>query len=164
MLKMLYWAEKKAILGWHRSITGDQIFSMPQGMVLSRIYNLARYIVSGSDMEAWSRVFSRRVGHTISFQKGTVFDKGPLSEREEAALRDAFETVRALIDTHGEGYIEILHEMLPEWKNPNGSSILVEPSEILLKAGEDSRRDDFSGPDVRVVRRCEYTAPLYRHE
>jgi len=137
MLKMLYLADKTAITKWHRSITGDLIFSMPQGMVLSRIYNLARYNVSGSDMEAWKSVFTPREGHAVSVREDANLDMGPLSEREEDALKSAFETVKGLISEHGEDYITVLHDMLPEWKNPNGSSILVDPSEILLKSGED---------------------------
>lgn len=137
MLKMLYLAEKTAITKWHRSITGDQIFSMPQGMVLSRIYNLVRYIVSGSDMEAWKSVFTPRDGHTFAFKENAEPDIGPLSEREEEALVGAFETIKGLIRDHGDEYINVLHKRLPEWTNPNGSSILIDPSEILLKFGED---------------------------
>ena len=137
MLKMLYLADKEAITHWHRSITGDQIFSMPQGMVLSRVYNLARYSVRGSDMDLWQSIFTPRHGNAIRFQDGATLDKGPLSDREEAALRRGFKTIRELIEKHGENYITLLHELLPEWKNPNGSSILVEPNEILLLHGED---------------------------
>lgn len=136
MLKMLYLAEKEAILHWHRGITGDKIFSMPQGMVLSRIYDLVRYGVSGSDMDAWKAVFTPRSGHEIQFRSG-IPDLGPLSDREEAALGRAFSKIRELKATHGERYIEILHQMLPEWKNPNGSSVLVNPSEILALHDED---------------------------
>jgi hypothetical protein len=137
LLKMLYLAEKEAITTWHRCITGDEIYSMPQGMVLGRILNLARYAVRGSDMDAWSDVFTPRTGHAISFQDRAAKDLGPLSDREEAALRGAFTKIKEMIHRHGQAYIEELHKELPEWINPGGSSIVLEPVDLLRRAGED---------------------------
>ena len=149
LLKMLYLADKEAILGWHRSITGDQIFSMPQGMVLSRIFDLARYNVCGSDMDSWKQIFTPRQGNTIRFQSDAKVSFDPLSEREEDALRNAFETIRSLLAEHGQKYINILHDLLPEWQNPNGSSILVEPTELLLRNGEDE--DTIQGVSAEIA-------------
>lgn len=151
MLKMLYWAEREAITTWYRSITGDEIFSMPQGMVLSRIYNLARYKVSGSERDAWKAVFTPRYGNAIGFQPGASFDRDPLSEREEQALARAFDKIRELMAMHGEKYIEVLHQMFPEWVNPNGSSVLVTPKELLLLHGEDDDTISEIAADLDAV-------------
>ncbi len=88
-------------------------------------------------MDVWRRRFQARRGNVIAFQPDTEPDFGPLSEREESALLKAYDTIRALIVKYGQNYIEVLHDMLPEWRNPNGSSILVEPDDILMRAGED---------------------------
>ena len=151
LLKMLYLADKEAIVQWHRSITGDRIYSMPQGMVLSRVFDLARYGVSGSDMDAWRQVFAPRQGNTITFQPEAEISYGPLSEREEVALKHAFETIRSLLAEHGQRYIEVLHDLLPEWQNPNGSSILVEPDELLLRSGEDEETVEEASAELAAL-------------
>lgn len=147
MLKMLYVADKTALLTWERPITGDKFFSLPQGPVVSRIYDLVRYRVSGSDMDKWKAVFAPRHGNAIRFRAGAEVDLNPLSEREEKALDEAFDMIRAMIQKEGAGFIDALHKILPEWTNPNGSSILIEPDQLLRIAGvdEDSiRAIDFA--------------------
>ena len=39
-LKMLYLADKEALIRWGKTITGDSFVSMPKGPVLSIVYNL----------------------------------------------------------------------------------------------------------------------------
>ncbi len=39
-LKMLYLADKRALILWGKTITGDRFVSMQKGSVLSLIYNL----------------------------------------------------------------------------------------------------------------------------
>ncbi len=39
-LKMLYLADKRALILWGKTITGDRFVSMQKGPVLSLIYNL----------------------------------------------------------------------------------------------------------------------------
>ena len=151
MLKMLYLAEREAITQWYRSITGDQIFSMPQGMVLSRVYNLCRYNLSGSEMDLWKSIFTPKHGHTIHFQKKATLNKGPLSDREEKALKNGFKKIRVLMEKYGDNYIDVLHKMLPEWRNPNGSLILVEPDEILSLVGEEKEDIELISADIAAI-------------
>lgn len=136
MLKMLYVAERAAILGWQRSITGDRVFAMDQGPVLSRVYDLARYKLRDSDMDAWKATFTPRHGHTIFFQKDASWNDGPLSDREVKELETAFQFIRELQANYGpDGYIDELHKRLREWENPRGSSVLMQPETLLSMHG-----------------------------
>src|ERR1700691_5576799 len=90
LLKMLYGGERRALLGWHRPITGDRLCSMPKGPILSRIYDLIKGVVLSdqSDMEKWSQHFSPRDGYNVELLKDPDFDY--LSDREKEALDSSF--------------------------------------------------------------------------
>src|SRR5271157_2701989 len=83
LLKMLYGGERRAILGWHRPITGDSFCSMPKGPILSRIYDLIKgaVLINQSDMEKWAKHFSPRDGYNVKLLVEPDFDF--LSDREK---------------------------------------------------------------------------------
>lgn len=135
LIKMLYAADRTALLKWHRTITGDKFVSMQHGPVLSRIYDLIRGTAQGPDMAAWAILFNPRYANTVSLKAQP--DLGPLSERELDLLRESFAKfahvpVGKLID--------FLHNVLPEWKDPGPSSAPIDPRTILLSAGLSEER------------------------
>jgi len=125
-LKMLYIAERRALQRWGRSITWDRFVSMDNGPVLSRTYNL----MSGSDRSAeiWDRHISDRSNHKISIAE--PLDPQKLSLAELKLLDEVF---------HEFGHVprfdvcDHTHKF-PEWKDPDGSSLPIEISEILKAA------------------------------
>lgn len=137
LIKMLYAADRTALVKWHRTITGDRFVSMKHGPVLSRVYDLMQGRATGRDMEAWSLVFSPRDGNVISLKAPP--DLGPLSEREIALLQKAFVTFRHV---PAGKLIAFLHNVLPEWQDPGDSSAPIDPRAILLQAG--LSEDDIS--------------------
>jgi hypothetical protein len=131
LIKMLYAADRTALVGWQRTITGDRFVSMKNGPILSRIYDLMCGRILGSDMEAWNAVFNPRDGNIISL-KGEEVDLGPLSKREMEALREAFQKFNKV--PAGQ-LVKFLHKVLPEWKDPGESSAPIDPRAILFHAG-----------------------------
>lgn len=131
LIKMLYQADRTALVDWHRTITGDRFVSMRNGPVLSKIYDLMCGRVVGPHMEAWNSVFRPRDGNTISL-KTTQIDLGPLSQREIEALDIAFKKFRKVPVGR---LVEFLHKTLPEWTDPGDSSKPIDPKEILFDAG-----------------------------
>ena len=129
LIKMLYAADRAALITWQRTITGDKFVSMPHGPVLSRIYDLMQGNAAGRDLEAWAIVFNPRCGNTISLK--TDPDLGPLSERDSSCLT-GFHRVRHV---PARKLIAFLHDVLPEWKDPGNSSAPIDPRIILLHAG-----------------------------
>lgn len=126
-IKMLYMAERKALLEWHRPITGDALWSLENGPILSRIYDLIRGKIGGPEREVWRTVFNPRQGDTVSLKQGARLDTKPLSRREMGALEEAYRQIQPL--SIGQ-VIEFMHKF-PEWKDPGKSSIPIDPKMIF---------------------------------
>lgn len=133
LVKELYAADRTALLAWQRSITGDALFSMPCGPVVSRAYNLMRYKVHGSDMDAWKAVFAPCYANQIRMHDIALLDRDPLSAREEDALDGAFVLIQKLRQESptSRAFIDALHKAFPEWQDPGESSIEIPPERIL---------------------------------
>jgi uncharacterized phage-associated protein len=125
LIKAIYLAERKALVEWHRPITGDKFWSLENGPVVSRIYDLIQERVGGPEMESWRAVFNPRRGDIVSL-KGD-FNEKPLSRREKEALRMAYNQIKDLTTWE---VIQLVHK-LPEWENPGKSSKPIDPSVIF---------------------------------
>ena len=155
LLKMLFLADRNALLGWQRPITGDRFVSMPQGPILERTYDLIKGVVSGSDKQAWDSAFAPRKNHRIKFQGHAVFDLDFLSQREEDALRKAHQIIRKLVLESGDGFIDELHKLLPEWKDPGGWTSAPLPAERIFQvAGEEDETIERISGEIRAVSRA----------
>ncbi len=130
LMKMLYWADRTALLNWQRTVTGDKFYSMKNGPILSRIYDLMCGKIPGPDRSLWTAIFNQREGNVISLR--TEPDHGPLSRREMAVLEEAFTKFR---DVPAGKLVSFLHNVLPEWKDPGDSSAPIDPREILSAGG-----------------------------
>lgn len=142
LLKMMYDAERTALLEWHRPITGDGFASLPKGIILRQTYNLIkREIMSTeSDMVKWSQYFSERDGNYIQLVGEPDYDF--LSVREREALDKGFDEITELLRRHGRKHIAaVLHELWPEWKDPEKTcgkrSMPLELNDILSELFED---------------------------
>jgi hypothetical protein len=133
LIKMLYASDRTALVAWHRTITGDRFFSMKNGPILSRIYDLMCGRILGSDMEAWYEVLNPRNENTISLKvKARELDFGALSKREMDVLHESFNRFK---DIPAGQLVEFLHKALPEWKDPGSSSSPIDPRDILFQTG-----------------------------
>lgn len=129
-LKMLYLADKKSLIEWGKTITGDKFVSMPKGPVLSCVYRLFKGEAARKNQKEWDAFFSERVNHSIHLLKGV--DTGVLSEREMEVLESARKEVNSYAPWE---VAEWLHKACPEWEDPKGSSIPINPRVILRNAG-----------------------------
>jgi hypothetical protein len=126
-IKMLYIADRKALVQWHRPITGDKFWSLENGPILSRIYDLIRGRVGGPEMDVWQAVFNPREGDTVSLKEGVKPNVKPLSRREKEALAEAHAKIQPL--SIG-AVIDLVHTF-PEWKDPGKSSLPIDPRTIF---------------------------------
>jgi hypothetical protein len=153
LLKTLYAAEREALASWHRPITGDNFCSMPKGVVLSRTYDLIKgeVMATNSDRAKWSQHFSSREGNFVHLISEPDYDY--LSEREREALDNGAELIRSLIARHGR-IADVLHDLWPEWKNPEGSgrgSIPLRPEEVLSQVIEDEDEAERVAREIESV-------------
>jgi hypothetical protein len=130
-VKMLYLADKQALINWGKTITGDSFYSLPKGPILSEVYNLFKGRGREENQEIWDSYFTELVNNTVrSLKEG---DLGLLSEREAEILESARQRIHEIAPWT---VAKWLHDTCPEWKDPHGSSIPIDPSMILRNAGK----------------------------
>ena len=120
MIKLLYLADRKSIDEFGRPIVGGHYVSMDYGPVLSEVLDL----VKDNDDEIWSPVIRK---NNFDVEIVGEPDLGPLSLHEVRLLEEAVTCVQTLDKWK---IVEYTHT-LPEWKNPNGSSLPITPEDIL---------------------------------
>jgi|SRR5271157_6535722 len=129
-LKMLYLADRESLVRWGKTITGDSFVSMPKGPVLSELYNLFKGEAQREHQAEWDACFSEKVNHSIRLLCEVSVDL--LSEREMGALEESRQQVNSFAPWAVSRW---LHDVCPEWEDPHGSSIPIDPEVILRNAG-----------------------------
>jgi uncharacterized phage-associated protein len=127
LIKVLYLADRKALVDRGRPITGDKMVCMPYGPVLSQILDEAG---SPEPNEFWRQYLSSRDNNSISLQNHNS-PADELSEYERDVLKDAH-------DRYGRYSFADLKRYthrLPEYADPEGSSCLIDPATILREEG-----------------------------
>jgi uncharacterized phage-associated protein len=129
-IKALYVADKDALIQWGKTITGDSFVSMDKGPVLSTTYNLFKGEGPESEQAVWNANISGRVNHKVHLLHDVPLDA--LSEREIEALESARLQIQSMPPWRVARW---LHDNCPEWQDPRGSSMPIDPSVILREAG-----------------------------
>ena len=137
LIKLLYLADREALLRWGAPITTDRYVSMNNGPALSRVLNL---ITEDRTKPEWSQYISAPMGdYEVQLLKTAPTDS--LSRAEEKLMHEVYEQYGYrnrwdLIDN-------VMHK-LPEWRDPNGSSIPIQIRDILKAGGE-------SEEEIRII-------------
>jgi len=130
LIKMLYRADRAALIAWGRTITGDSYVSMDNGPVLSLLYDLIKGKGNANNQKLWDAYFTKREGHIIRLRKQPEI--GYLSKREIEALKVAYREIKSVRGS----IANWMHRNCPEWQNPKGSSKPIDPKNILRLAGK----------------------------
>jgi uncharacterized phage-associated protein len=134
LVKLLYLADREALLRWGQPLTTDHYVSMEYGPVVSRTYAL----ISNEPQPGAPSFWRDHIATVEDWDVQLVHDPSDdeLSLAEESLLNEIFEK-------HGHKnrwrIVDETHKF-PEWKDPNGSSIPIEYSEIL-RAGQKSEAE-----------------------
>lgn len=123
LVKLLYMAERKSLVERGRTITGDDLYALKDGPVVSHVLNLIRHGKSGS---VWFDYISEKEpDYTVGLRLNHTAD---LSEAE-------VEVLDAIFNQYGHwnqfALRDHLHEILPEWKHPGITSVVIDPETIL---------------------------------
>ena len=129
-LKTLYLADKRALTGWGRTITGDAFRALKKGPVLWTIYKLFKGTAYPRIQQEWDANFTERVNHLIGVRKEISTDA--LSQREMEVLAWAQDEINGMAPWD---VADWLHKTCPEWKDPGDNSLPITPEEILASAG-----------------------------
>lgn len=136
LLKLLYLAERRAILEFGRPITFDAYFSMPHGPVMSFTYDR---IQAAEKDSYWRRNISERDGNDVAL-RGSRPPDDQLSPAEEGLLDQVWKQFGRM----GKYQIRDYTHTLPEWRDPCGSSTPISVEDIL-------RAEGFSAEDAADV-------------
>lgn len=137
LIKLLYLADRHTLVERGLPITGDAMVAMPHGMVLSRTLNLINEGPQSASTD-WYAMVTPPANYEVSLSQPDP-DLDRLSRYELRVLRELAERFQHMDQWDLKHYT---HE-LPEYVDPNGSSISVDPTTILAAEGitaDDMRR------------------------
>ena len=124
LIKLLYLSDREAIAKWRGSITTDRYSSLPKGPITSQIYALIKADSCSPD-DIWHTFIHRNDDYTVSLEGTPGFDE--LSPREMRAMKEINDRFK---NVHVIKIFEYTHT-LPEWKDPDGSSVSLPIEDIL---------------------------------
>ncbi|MFN7998014.1 MAG: Panacea domain-containing protein [Bryobacteraceae bacterium] len=130
LVKLLYLADREALLRWGVPITGDRFVSLDIGPVPGRICEL----IQGEPPPNSARIWRRFISDPDHYEVQLVADpgSGELRAGELSLIDEIFEQ-------HGRRERWSLVEYtraLPEWTYPDGSALPIEYRDILRSAGK----------------------------
>lgn len=130
LVKLLYLADREALLRWGRPITTDRYVSMDRGPVLSRVLDLATDGGDPGTPSIWSSSITEPSNYEVELKAAAGDDE--LSEAEIELLDKVFQE-------HGRksrwDLVKHTHT-LPEWIDPHGSAIAITYRDILKAGGK----------------------------
>ena len=130
LMKLMYLVEREALLRWGRPVTFDNFVSMPQGPVLSQTLNLMTGEIPPGVETVWRQFISPPQGWDVSIIRESEVDE--LSKAEVDLVEEIFGRFGSWDRWD---LVRYTHE-LPEWTDPNGSSIPIEYKRVLQVGGK----------------------------
>ena len=130
LIKLLYLADREALLRSGRPITTDRYFSMDRGPVLSRVLDL---VTDGDEPGApciWANHISGPANFEVKLEAPPGRDE--LSDAELALLDGVF---RAHGNKSRWELVDLTHK-LPEWQDPQGGAVPISYRDILKAGGK----------------------------
>jgi uncharacterized phage-associated protein len=126
LIKLLYLADRQALLERGKPITGDRMVSMPRGPVLSGILNLINWGQRREEHCVWLEYVSPPSGYDVRL----VQDNPELDELSIFECRILDRVYARYGDLDKWSLVDLTHK-LPEWHDPRGSSFPIDPADIL---------------------------------
>jgi len=139
VIKLMYLSDRLHIDKYDSSISNDEYYSMPHDPVLSRLYNLIMNESCDKFQKEWDKFFLRN-GYDIAIRDTSVNEKIlELSRAEE-------NTIGEVVDKYGKmdkwDLVNNVAHKLPEWEDPQGSSIPLPLRKIMEALGKDKNEID----------------------
>ena len=132
LTKLLYLAERRSFERFGQPMIGDRLVSMPHGPVLSRTYNLMNGELPSVE-GGWEWWVADRAEHDLSLRRPEAF-RSPRQDLLELSDADT-EILVEIWDRFGQmsGWQlrDYTHDHCPEWKDPEGSMIPMQPEELF---------------------------------
>lgn len=131
LIKLLYLADRKMLIEHGQPITGDVFVSMKNGPVLSTVLNIVKKDAA-TPVSVWSEYISDPSGFEVTLKVAETHT----DELSRYELRLLEEMHRQFGHMDKWELVNMLHRLLPEWRDPGNSSAAISPEDILLAAGK----------------------------
>lgn len=128
LVKLLYLADREALIRWGRPVTTDCYVSMDVGPVVGRIYDLIRNEPSPNSFRIWGKFISGPENYEVRLLGDP--GNGELSPAERQLIDEVFQQ-------HGQDSRWAIVDYsygLPEWTHPDGGALPIEYRDILRAA------------------------------
>ena len=130
LVKLLYLADRRALLRWGRPVTFDRYFSLPHGPVLEVTLDRINEPLAPEGPSYWQKVISEREAHSVRLLNRQP-PKGELSPAEEKLVDEVYDEFGQM----GTWALCDYTHKLPEWRDPEGSRIPISVPDILMSEG-----------------------------
>jgi len=148
LIKLLYLADRAALLRWGIPISTDHYVSMDHGPVLSNIFNL---ITDDKRKPVWAKFISAPLGdYEIELLEDAPTDR--LSRAEEKLLGEIYAEYG--YRNRWDLVNNVMHK-LPEWHDPQGTWARIQIREILEAQGEDEEEIRAVVKELRTIANAE---------
>ncbi len=141
LIKLLYLADRRALVTWGRPVTCDRWVSMKNGPVLSNTLNLIKKHPPGE----WRQLVSKATDYEVRLKVA----EPPHDRLSEAEVKLLKQVHRKFGHVAKWDLVDIVHT-LPEWRDPGQSMFPINPEDIL-------RAEKWSDEDIKAVL-CELDA------
>jgi uncharacterized phage-associated protein len=129
LIKLLYLADRRALVRWGRPITFARAVSMKHGPVLSEVLDLINEGSPPGTRSIWNRAVSSPANYEVHLSADSPADE--LSDAEEGVLSEVFHEYGGLEPW---ALVDLLHATLPEWI-PTSGAIPIQYRDILTREG-----------------------------
>jgi uncharacterized phage-associated protein len=144
LIKLLYLADREMLAKHGRPITGDKLVSMKHGPVLSRVLDLVSNGPDDSSPSSWFRYITEPDSYDVSLREVAPTDA--LSRFEMRLLEGIYQRYGRMDKWK---LRDLLHKILPEWKDPGSSMSDIDPVDILRAADWDEAAIDEAKSNAR---------------
>ncbi|WP_420126650.1 Panacea domain-containing protein [Longimicrobium sp.] len=130
LIKLLYLIERESLTRFGAPFTYDSYVSMPHGPVLSATLDRIneRPMYEGG---YWDQHITPKRNNEVALRNADNVPTDQLSKAEEALIDEIFRTYGHF---NRWDLVALTHK-LPEWTDPAGSSLPIDPADILLSEG-----------------------------
>ncbi len=128
LIKLLYLADREALIRWGRPITTDRYISLDNGPVVSRMYDLIRDEPPPNSFRIWPKFISNPEDYEVRLLGDP--GSGELSSAERQLIDEIF----AQHGHQNRWTVVDYTRSLPEWTNPDGGALPIEYCDILKAA------------------------------
>lgn len=129
LIKLLYLADREALIQWGRPITFDWYYSLPHGPVLSFTLDRINSQPDPENPSYWHLYISERQDNQVA-----LINEAPnsqLSPAEEALLDEIY----SQFGDKDQYELRDYTHTLPEWHDPHGSNLPIDIGDILRFGG-----------------------------